>query len=130
MSTHKTDTKNYGRQFFSGVAALAVSTFIVKIIGMFYKIPMMRYLGAEGMGYFNSAYEIYSFCFVTTKQVWESTNNNTAITAITIHLPIPDFFGNLSKFSSMFTSSFPIVPPHPKRYLTATTCQWNHRCHR
>lgn len=64
MSTHKTDTKNYGRQFFSGVAALAVSTFIVKIIGMFYKIPMMRYLGAEGMGYFNSAYEIYSFCFV------------------------------------------------------------------
>ena len=46
------------------MALLALSTFIVKIIGMFYKIPMMAYLGAEGMGYFNSAYEIYSLFFV------------------------------------------------------------------
>ncbi len=64
MATNKTDTKNYGKQFFSGVAALAVSTFIVKVIGLFYKIPMMAYLGAEGMGYFNSAYDIYSLFFV------------------------------------------------------------------
>lgn len=64
MSTNYTDAKNYGKQFFSGVAILAVSTFIVKIIGLFYKIPMMAYLGAEGMGYFNSAYDIYSLFFV------------------------------------------------------------------
>ncbi len=64
MSTNHTDTKNYGKQFFSGVAILAISTFIVKIIGLFYKIPMMKYLQAEGMGYFNSAYEIYSLFFV------------------------------------------------------------------
>lgn len=66
MSTKKTDTKNYSKQFFSGVAVLAISTFIVKIIGLFYKIPMMAYLGAEGMGYFNSAYEIYSLFFVVS----------------------------------------------------------------
>ncbi len=66
MSTIKMDKKNYGNQFFSGVAILAVSTFIVKLIGMFYKIPMMAYLGAEGMGYFNSAYEIYSLFFVVS----------------------------------------------------------------
>lgn len=64
MSTNYTDAKNYGKQFFSGVAILAISTFIVKIIGLFYKIPMMIYLGAEGMGYFNSAYDIYSLFFV------------------------------------------------------------------
>ncbi len=64
MQTKKTDNRNYEKQFFSGVAVLAVSTFIVKIIGLFYKIPMMAYLGAEGMGYFNSAYEIYSLFFV------------------------------------------------------------------
>ena len=64
MSTNYTDAKNYGKQFFSGVAILAISTFVVKIIGLFYKIPMMIYLGAEGMGYFNSAYEIYSLFFV------------------------------------------------------------------
>lgn len=64
MQMKKTDNKNYTKQFFSGVAVLALSTFIVKIIGLFYKIPMMAYLGAEGMGYFNSAYEIYSLFFV------------------------------------------------------------------
>jgi stage V sporulation protein B len=64
MSTIPQEKKNYGNRFFSGVAILAFSTFIVKIIGLFYKIPMMTYLGAEGMGYFNSAYEIYSIFFV------------------------------------------------------------------
>ena len=64
MQMKKTDNRNYEKQFFSGVAVLAISTFIVKIIGLFYKIPMMAYLGAEGMGYFNSAYEIYSLFFV------------------------------------------------------------------
>lgn len=64
MQMKKTDNKSYGKQFFSGVAVLALSTFIVKVIGLFYKIPMMAYLGAEGMGYFNSAYEIYSLFFV------------------------------------------------------------------
>lgn len=64
MQTKKTDNRSYEKQFFSGVAVLALSTFIVKIIGLFYKIPMMAYLGSEGMGYFNSAYEIYSLFFV------------------------------------------------------------------
>jgi len=64
MTTNVSEKKNYGKQFFSGVAVLAISTFIVKLIGMFYKIPMMTYLGSEGMGYFNSAYDIYSLFFV------------------------------------------------------------------
>ena len=64
MQMKKTDNRSYGNQFLSGVAVLALSTVIVKIIGLFYKIPMMAYLGAEGMGYFNSAYEIYSLFFV------------------------------------------------------------------
>ena len=64
MQKKNTDSKYYGKQFFSGVAVLAISTFIVKVIGLFYKIPMMAYLGAEGMGYFNSAYDIYSLFFV------------------------------------------------------------------
>lgn len=64
MSTAYQKSESYGKRFLSSVAILAVSTFIVKIIGMFYKIPMMELLGAEGMGYFNSAYEIYSLFFV------------------------------------------------------------------
>lgn len=56
-----------GRQkdrFFSGVAILTLSTMVVKLIGLLYKIPMMKYLGEEGMGYFNSAYEIYTFFYI------------------------------------------------------------------
>lgn len=53
--------------FMSGVLVLSISTVIVKIIGLAYKIPMIAYLGAEGMGYFNSAYEIYAMlCIVAT----------------------------------------------------------------
>ena len=51
-------------RFFSGVAVLTLSTVVVKIIGLLYKIPMMKYLGEEGMGYFNSAYEIYTFFYI------------------------------------------------------------------
>ena len=51
----------------SGVLILTVSTVIVKIIGLAYKIPLLSVLGAEGMGYFNSAYEIYALlCGVST----------------------------------------------------------------
>lgn len=53
--------------FFSGVLLLTLSTVSVKIIGLIYKIPMLAYLGSEGMGYFNSAYEIYAlFCVIST----------------------------------------------------------------
>lgn len=53
--------------FMSGVLVLSLSTVIVKITGLAYKIPMISYLGAEGMGYFNSAYEIYAMlCVIAT----------------------------------------------------------------
>jgi len=46
---------------------LSVSTLIVKNIGLAFKIPLMSLLGAEGMGYFNSAYEIYAvLCVLAT----------------------------------------------------------------
>ena len=50
--------------FASGVAVLTASTVIVKLIGVLYKIPMLKYLGEDGMGYFNSAYEIYTFFYI------------------------------------------------------------------
>ena len=59
------DKKSQG--FYSGVFVLSLSTVIVKIIGLIFKIPMLRLLGSEGMGYFNSAYEIFALlCVVST----------------------------------------------------------------
>ena len=55
------------RVFFSGVLLLTLSTVLVKLVGLLYKIPMLSYLGSEGMGYFHSAYEIYAvFCIIAT----------------------------------------------------------------
>ena len=46
---------------------MSLSAIVVKIIGLIYKIPMLGLLGSEGMGYFNSSYEIYAlFCSIAT----------------------------------------------------------------
>ena len=56
-----------GVSFVSGFFILSLSTVLVKILGLVYKIPMLSYLGTEGMGYFNSAYEIYALlCVIAT----------------------------------------------------------------
>ncbi len=56
-----------GRSFLSGVSVLTLSALAVKVIGLLYRIPLLRYLGTEGMGYFNTAYELYAlFCVIST----------------------------------------------------------------
>lgn len=39
---------------------LAAAGILVRLIGLLYKIPMTRILGDEGIGYYNTAYEIYN----------------------------------------------------------------------
>ena len=48
----------------SGTISLTISTVIVKILGLIYKIPLSNLMGDEGMGYFNSAYAVYTFFFI------------------------------------------------------------------
>lgn len=52
------------RLFFSGVLFLGAANIIVKVIGLFFKIPMSYSLGDVGMGYFNSAYQIYTWLYM------------------------------------------------------------------
>ncbi len=52
--------KTNSRAFFEGTVILMTSTIIVKIMGAFFKIPLAGILGAEGMGYFMSAYSIFA----------------------------------------------------------------------
>lgn len=47
-----------------GTFSLTISTLIVKVLGLIYKIPLANILGDEGMGFFNSAYTVYSFFFL------------------------------------------------------------------
>lgn len=43
---------------------LAAASIISRIIGLFYKIPMTRIVGKEGMTYYSQAYEIYSIALL------------------------------------------------------------------
>ena len=55
---------NKDKGFINGAFALAFSAILVKICGMFFKVPLSYILTDEGMGYFNSAYTVYSFFYI------------------------------------------------------------------
>jgi len=55
---------NKHNESINGALMLAISTVIVKVIGVIYKVPISYILGDEGMGYFNSAYTIYGFFYI------------------------------------------------------------------
>ena len=60
-------TRSQWPAFLSGVSILTLSALTVKVIGLLYRIPMLNRLGTEGMGYFNTAYELYAlFCVIST----------------------------------------------------------------
>lgn len=52
------------KSFIKSAFILMVAAAAVKIIGALYKIPLSNLLGAEGMGIFSIAYNIYSILFV------------------------------------------------------------------
>lgn len=57
-------TPEKSESVFSGVFVLLVSSIIVKAVGLFFKIPVSYLLGDEGMGYFNTAYTIYTWLYI------------------------------------------------------------------
>ena len=46
--------------FFGGAAILAAGILVVKLIGMFYKIPLVNIIGDQGTADFSNAYNIYA----------------------------------------------------------------------
>ena len=50
--------------FVSGALILMLSNIIVKVVGAIFKIPLSNVIGDHAMGYFSSAYAIYSMCFL------------------------------------------------------------------
>ena len=46
--------------FFGGAAILAIGIMVVKLIGMFYRIPLVNIVGEQGYADFTNAYNIYA----------------------------------------------------------------------
>ncbi len=43
---------------------LAAASILVRIIGLIYRIPMVRIIGKEGMGYYSNAFEMYNIALI------------------------------------------------------------------
>ncbi len=52
--------------FILGAFILMLSNLLVKAIGMFFKIPLQGLIGDTGMGYFNMAYNVYSYLYIVS----------------------------------------------------------------
>ncbi len=48
------------KKFITGAFILFISTFAVKIIGALYRIPLTDILGGEGMGYYSTAFNLFT----------------------------------------------------------------------
>lgn len=46
--------------FLKGAAILGVAGLLVKVLGAFYRIPLSNMIGPEGMGYYQTAYPLYT----------------------------------------------------------------------
>ena len=62
----RTSTKRGASNFLVQGTILAVAGIIVRIIGMFYRIPLAGILGNEGNGYYSSAFSIYSILLIVS----------------------------------------------------------------
>lgn len=56
------DKKN--QTFVEGALILMIANMLVKVIGAVFKIPLNYLLGDDGMGYFGTAYTVYSWLFI------------------------------------------------------------------
>ena len=77
--------KKTARSFVHGALVLGIANLVVKLIGAGFKIPLANLIGDDGSGYFNVAYQIYTFMFIVatagfpvaiSKMVSESMSRN------------------------------------------------------
>ncbi len=64
MSRQQPAKKKAGTNFIVQGSILAAAGIIVRLIGMFYRIPLANYIGDEGNGYYSAAYNIYSILLI------------------------------------------------------------------
>ncbi len=54
------------RSFIYHGGLLAITSIVVRLIGFFYRVPLVRILGEEGVGYYSGAFEVYAFLLIVS----------------------------------------------------------------
>ncbi len=57
-------TKSNSNHFLVQGSILAIASLLVRIIGLLYRIPMVRIIGLEGMGFYSQAFEVYNIALI------------------------------------------------------------------
>ena len=52
--------KDYNKTLIRGASVLALGTFLSKLLGVFYRIPLTNLLGAEGLGVYQMIFPVYA----------------------------------------------------------------------
>lgn len=52
---------NTGNKFLKGAAVLGIAGILVKVMGVFFRLPLTNWIGSEGISYYSSVYPIYVF---------------------------------------------------------------------
>ena len=58
------DNQNKSTSFMHGAIILLIANIVVKVVGAIFKIPLTYILDEEGMGYFSTAYQVYTWLFI------------------------------------------------------------------
>lgn len=58
------DVQKKSDSFIKGALILLIANALVKVIGAVFKIPLTYILGEEGMGYFSTSYQMYTWMFI------------------------------------------------------------------
>ncbi len=82
-----------GKSFLKNTAIMFVSMFIVKILGAVFKIPLGNILGGDGMGYFSTAFSIF-----TPVLAFTASGIPMVITQITAQKASRDEFSEIARF--------------------------------
>ncbi|MBQ2252886.1 MAG: oligosaccharide flippase family protein, partial [Clostridia bacterium] len=60
----KAKTTQKGQGFVQGALILMFANVVVKLIGALFKLPLTNMIGEQAMGYFSSAYSIFTTFFI------------------------------------------------------------------
>ena len=68
--------KKNEKNFLVQGSILAIAGVITKLIGAFYRIPLLNIIGTEGNGYYSVAFSIYSVALMLllTASLWQYQN--------------------------------------------------------
>jgi len=92
------ETRKNEKGMINGALTLTVSVITVKLLGLLYKIPLSYILTDEGMGYFNTAYTVFSLFYIIC---------TTGIPkAISILVSEAEGKGDTQKATEIYTTAF------------------------